>query len=831
MVNYAKRNGAVPLIVTMVLLAVIHRTSADLATLIRNSAQSSIERPERAALEPPTVTSLKPPERISGDDHNTGGDSVQSEHSGSHIPPVVASRSPSSSYPRNYKNRYMHVDTRFSHPLAPVATASSGFQGGHLGVSAGRRSPYGTQQRPLVPPPTPHLLNATTVPIYYPPDWNPPVPFIPRKVYGSAWYPPGDRSRTRNPAEYDETGVPKPSYTNGQEHGNDQYNGGGLWGEREEEQSGIWEQPKRHPDHSHGHRSIMGGRLRTDTFGHQISEDLSHLSGRHPSQRSKSRGSLPQEDEDIHIIHQSPSNPHSHLQSPGVRDEPPPLPRGRETNPSDRLWNPPATYGSHFNSGQMRTANVPPQNPITYGEVDRNHHHRSHGIPRNGGHRIPNTELISSSERDMHRPLSGYDILQTRNMSTFLNNPDLTASRPKENTDDHLKVMRERPTDYSDIPTLMTRAEMEDELRRHSGGSNRGGRKNNRRGKNKNKGRKNRNNRKKNKKDRQPIISTTLVTPHSDMTDYTAQDVSLVHNLGASPTPSVSSIIYEGPIGERVTDKPQSSTTSHLPTKSAEISQGLPMHTILPNQPVTEHHLEVTQNYESDKNTKFIQPTLHKTELKQPDSSSPPTTVPFTAHVPLMETTKHTLAPTATSRIIGSQGAILPAFLTTELSSSVKTTPLPGSVSPKAGSLTLPPSKPSEVSIIAFTVMKIPKQKPKEETVLEDVMPVKSGPNHHIPRKQHHNFPSHRMDNKPRLYPSVSPKKIEENMVIRTPYIREESKNNYTFPVRGFMIITGIMGALAVFTLVVLISYAIIKCSKQPVVNNYQVSEQKSTTQ
>ncbi|XP_064120618.1 uncharacterized protein LOC135225226 [Macrobrachium nipponense] len=852
MVNCTKRKGESALLAMLVMIAMNQLTSADFSTLIRNSVQSSIERPERAALEPPTVTSLKPPERKTGGDHSPGGIPVQGDHSGSHIPPVVASRSPSSSYPRNYKNRYLHVDTHFSQSLAPVATASSGPQDGHLGVIAGRQSPYDTQHRPIVPLPTPHLSNATTVPVYHPPHWNPSAPYIPRNSYGSAGYPPVPRSRPRNPALYEDTIVPELPFTRGQKHGTDQHNGGGVWGETDEEQSGIWEHPNRHPGYSHEHHSIIEGRLRKDTFGHQISEDLSHLSGRHPLQRNNARGIITEEDEDIHIIHQNPPS-HPHFPSHGVREESsPPLPRGRENNSSDRFGSPPATLGSHFGSGPARRANIPSQGPVTHGEVEENHHHRTHGSPRNGGHRVPYPDSVSTPERGVRRPLTAYDISQTHNMSTweefveflqrrgirvgqvlkklsdgatreemesFLNSPDLIAPRPQENTDDHLKDMQEGPRDYTDIP-----AETEDGHHRHSGGGNRGGRKKNRRGKNKNRGRKNRNNRKKEKKDKHTPIFTTLVTPHADMTDYIAQERSHIHNFTESPTTLSASSMHESLLREHITDEPLSSTTSHSPTKSTQISKELPEHAIPPTQPTTEPDLQVTQVYDSDKATEFPVSTSHKTELK-------PATKTFTTPVSLSTLTKHVLAPTATSHITSSHVSILPAFLTTELSSAVKTTPLPSPVSPKAGSLTLPPSKPSEVSIIAFTVMKIPKQKAQEETVLKDVMPINSGQNNHMQHKQHHNFPTQRMGNRQRHYPSVSPKKIEENMVIRTPYVHEESKNNYTFPVKGFMIITGIMGALAVFTLVVLISYAIIKCSKQPVVNNYQVSEQKPTTQ
>lgn len=60
-----------------------------------------------------------------------------------------------------------------------------------------------------------------------------------------------------------------------------------------------------------------------------------------------------------------------------------------------------------------------------------------------------------------------------------------------------------------------------------------------------------------------------------------------------------------------------------------------------------------------------------------------------------------------------------------------------------------------------------------------------------------------------------------------TNFSLEQHRDDYRFPVKGILIISGLMGALAVFTLVVLISYAVIKCTKKPAVNNYQVSEQK----
>ncbi|XP_076032771.1 uncharacterized protein LOC143020333 [Oratosquilla oratoria] len=76
--------------------------------------------------------------------------------------------------------------------------------------------------------------------------------------------------------------------------------------------------------------------------------------------------------------------------------------------------------------------------------------------------------------------------------------------------------------------------------------------------------------------------------------------------------------------------------------------------------------------------------------------------------------------------------------------------------------------------------------------------------------------------NQPEFYEPTH-EEVSEDIIVSETVI-EEPKEEYVFPIRGILILSGVMGAMAMFTLVVLVFYAIVKCSKRAPVNNYQVS-------
>lgn len=140
---------------------------------------------------------------------------------------------------------------------------------------------------------------------------------------------------------------------------------------------------------------------------------------------------------------------------------------------------------------------------------------------------------------------------------------------------------------------------------------------------------------------------------------------------------------------------------------------------------------------------------------------------------------------------------------------------------------TSPSVRASEVSIVSVTLLEAPSDPPHktsdQTTLVEDPKPTKRHNTHHTAPpwedRTHGKFP------RPAI-PSREPEQTV-NEIEKVNFVKEEQRDDYVFPLRGLLIISGLMGALAVFTLVVLISYAVIKCSKKPVVNNYQVSEQQ----
>ncbi|XP_063877820.1 uncharacterized protein LOC135109899 isoform X1 [Scylla paramamosain] len=151
---------------------------------------------------------------------------------------------------------------------------------------------------------------------------------------------------------------------------------------------------------------------------------------------------------------------------------------------------------------------------------------------------------------------------------------------------------------------------------------------------------------------------------------------------------------------------------------------------------------------------------------------------------------------------------------------------MPTTHSPTPNTKTTSPSS-VKTSIVSVTMMKATfdpePQTPIETTFVEAVPPPRRQNTHIIPDLREEEIPMEI----PR--PATPSPEFEQtiNEIERVNFVREKQRDDYVFPLRGLLIISGLMGALAVFTLVVLISYAVIKCSKKPVVNNYQVSQQQ----
>lgn len=196
-----------------------------------------------------------------------------------------------------------------------------------------------------------------------------------------------------------------------------------------------------------------------------------------------------------------------------------------------------------------------------------------------------------------------------------------------------------------------------------------------------------------------------------------------------------------------------------------------------------------------------VPPTLDTTPLADPDPWTPstPRTLPEGPMATTVAATGDTLLPTTQP----------PASETT---------------------VTSPPSvRTSEVSIVSVSVEEAHSDphhktpvKTVKTTVVEDVF---------TKRPNTHNITHPWEDGTPTKFPRPGRPSREPdqtmNEIEKVNFVREEQRDEYVFPLRGLLIISGLMGALAVFTLVILISYAVIKCSKKPVVNNYQVSEQQ----
>lgn len=192
---------------------------------------------------------------------------------------------------------------------------------------------------------------------------------------------------------------------------------------------------------------------------------------------------------------------------------------------------------------------------------------------------------------------------------------------------------------------------------------------------------------------------------------------------------------------------------------------------------------------------------------------------------PQVDNTTETPAP---DLLVPSTPRTLPE-MTFTTTTTTKNILLPITQPPTPDTLTTLPSsvRTSDVSIVSVTLVEAPSDPqpeiPGQTTFVEGVTPSRRQNTHSTTNLWEERNP--RKTLRP-ARPSPEPEQtITETEEIN--FVREKQRDDYVFPLRGLLIISGLMGALAVFTLVVLISYAVIKCSKKPVVNNYQVSEQQ----
>nr|XP_045594447.1 flocculation protein FLO11-like [Procambarus clarkii] len=879
-------------------------------------------RPERAALTPPTVTSLRPPDRNKNGQH-VGGVTIPGEQSGSNSPPIVASLSPSSigsSDHHPYRNTPGIIYHR--QPISPVATAASN-SGNDADLTKQHflRAHHHTHFAP-----TPRNISSST---------RHKIPMLAATAtsWNSSMSAHADTSITRRARkDHRDTRissrmVPEPveegdtkEVTLGEAGGTSEDNAavGGVWETRAIDEGTVLEKGNHRPHFSDG---------RPDTFGHSITEDLSHLKTEHSPRRDRGR-------EAVTFI----SYPASDHSSRAASDQYYPRHHGFAVH-EDNFHNTGST-DSHISSGSIpeqvsrrvsvshhvaghthqphpeRTSepfhggfesvdytlqsrnNQEGNNPRVYGLPTDDFHQNDRVVRERGtSPASPNTATTTSSSA---RPLSIQEIVRAKNMSntddlllflkeknipfrkliefinrgakiqevllflqsdtdTPTNEPSFSSksnskplrdlsltdeeyagnvfknkTRPRKNSE--ISQVAESPesnsgiifsekihvtatSDLSDNQNFPLSTSPEDELndealkdtidtddeKKQRRNRNKGQRV---RQRGKNRGKKNKG--KKGKKGEQglpDLVYTTVILPvdtniNGSGAKVTQFSISTETPLTTTTIPSVSTksfITTESNIPNLSTD---------IPTPASSSTQS-PI-TTLPDGPArktTFTHLAVSR------------PSINLAQI--PVSPQSPTTALASATATLLPTTvfitsTHQTTPPPTSTTIS-----------LDPSGGNSGTPLPETEG-------FAPAKTSEVSILSVTIMEIPAEKNNEdETVLEYPKPSKKRPSHQQdthrsherrrPPKVLHNYPKHT---------SVSTMEQTENeLKSRTNFVREQQTDDYVFPVKGILIISGVLGALAVFTLVVLISYAVIKCSKKPVVNNYQVSEQKPVAQ
>ncbi|XP_071536582.1 uncharacterized protein [Panulirus ornatus] len=840
-------------------------------------------RPERDALTPPTVTSFRPPDKGENGKHAVGL-TVRGEQSSSNSPPVVASRLPSSATYSAYPRHNIQQGAYYHRPTAPIATAISGSRP-YAGLNEDnplfdRQQRISASKAQSIPALTPRgsRVSAATL--------TPTSRYQSMHLDAGASVTLSSKRAVPEPMEKSQALNVNPTEAEGGWAEMDTAGKGGVSEGGTDVMGSIWRRRSHNPHSSYS---------RHDTFGHNITEDLTHLENEYAPRSNQGRGAHQtfSYSPDIEYSAQNSrtliypqeegatgnSNRHNHYQQPSESRETSKNIFGRGTlsrNPTHHVRQPVHRTSGPFHRGYMSKDNSQ-QRHINhkYDQVGNNSHHDNSSI-QNTDRKTTYQNALSTTIIP-HRPLSMREVQQLKNISEigdllhflkrkgiafgqllefvksratkqevldFLDRPDIltttykppvtksfnesptnfsfrdedyevTALRKKShlltkssetsnipllsntNSDTSFNegIMHdstESDTSYSHSTLLFTSPEdglKDDELtkesQRNGDQEKQRNRKKNRKDRRKN--RKNKGNKKKRQRGRKEktkthpdFVFTTVILPinkESDVQDVETSETQLPYTPRSS-TKEPPVLIVESGISNSSSVTPISRTIS------------------FPNQ------------------TQVV--TL-------PTERAPVTPSSSTTTLPLIPTT---LSDTSTME-------------RNPLTSRSTSSSMPEEPQTDIPTLS-PPNKTSEVSIISIAVMKAPinetRKKHGDETVFEYSKPLTKRPKQHKPHQDMYGLhndslnPPKVMLETPQHTLAPTPKKTENEIGRRTNLVPEQHTDDYVFPIKGILIISGVMGALAVFTLVVLISYAVIKCSKKPVVNNYQVSEQKPTT-
>ncbi|XP_042877874.1 uncharacterized protein LOC122256955 isoform X2 [Penaeus japonicus] len=784
-------------------------------------------REARAAQSPPTVTSLRPPDR-SGHGHGVGI-SVRSDSGGDTGPPVVASRSPYSTW--HAKDTSGHLPRASAggsnEPSAPVATATSGSRAPVVDASSA------TGRRSL---PDPHVVEPATFGDAGAPGSRAPSPSSPWSRYDVARDDVGWARGGGHPA--------RP-----------------VGDVREGEASvseGAWDtQARRVPSSSEG---------RPDTFGHRISEDLSHLDTEYSPRKSNRRWSS--QVPSIHFSSASSSVHGSYPQRP-FEDQ------------NSRWYNSRVASGSGNERSSTRFRNWDREERTSTSPRPSYVDYNAHEYPPRGSYNYPSRArdpMSRGSGDPYHNPASRGEpalltIQQIKQMINITSHDEFFELLKKRgigfsqlleymnrgaNEDEvlqllgHLRTTTTTTTESPEARLPQTRPEDEDgddafdsqadsslyfgegAHRASQGSSFRGGvpagrdemsdgealassseeRRRNRKDR-KRKGRKNRRRKGKGGRKRLPdLIYTTDILPVDGGQDSTrATEAELNPEVDPNinlPTPtqqpdvvrsytSTVSPVLLGPSPNQppvLTNSPQRPDSPSTPPAFPE---EIPEVTSIPIVPVESSGTQ--------------------------SRASLPTTMQVFPEPPVFVTAAPSVTTTDVAILLPTSGQVVDDTPTTTSSSS---TPPSAPRDPFTDDETFPPGvRPSEVSIHSITVMKIPSGADGEETLPEVIAPASRRPKHRRPVVKAH-FPPERNISR---FTTTNLEEPEFEIGSQTNFVREKPKEEYQFPIKGLLIISGVLGAMAVFTLVILISYCIIKCSKPPAINNYRVTEQKPVAQ
>lgn len=798
------------------------------------SAPDERARSERAAQSPPTVTSLRPPDR-SGHGHGVGI-SVRSDSGSDTGPPVVASRSPYSTWQaKDTSGHVSRVGTGGGHePLAPVATATSGSRAPVADASSA------TGRRSL---PDPQLVEPAT--------------------FGDAGAP---GSRAPSPSS------PWSRYDVGRDEGGWARGGGHpartVGGAREAEagaSEGAWDtQARRLPSPSEG---------RPDTFGHRISEDLSHLDTEYSPRKSNRRwssqvpslhfssassggahGSFPQRpyDEQNSRWHNSRAGSASGNERSSTRfrnwdreERPSTSPRPSYVDYNAHEYPPRGSYNYPSRARDPVSHGDPYSNPASRGEpalltiqqikqmINISSHDEFFELLKKRG--IGFSQLLEY----MNRGANEDEVLQLLGYQRTTTTTDPPEARPPQT-----RLEDEHGGDAFDSQADSSLYFGEGAHRASQGSPFRGGahlardevidgdevssaeeRRRNRKER-KRKGKKNRRRKGKGgRRQRLPdLVYTTDILPvdgaqgsttaaEAEFKPPSSGTPNVGSNIDAStttqqpddarPSTPAASAVLPGPSPNRppvLSNSPPQPGSSTQPTFPEEA----PAATSFPDVP---DEASATQTHTLLTMTEFF---------PEPFGVVASATAPDVA-LPLPTSGQDAPTTTAKPPLKKSDPALTPRSSSSTLPSA------PGD--PYADDVTFPPGiRPSEVSIHSITVMKVPEG---DETVPEVLAPASRRPNHRRPIVKAH-FPPERNISR---FTTTNLEEPEFEIGSRSILVQNIPKEEYQFPIKGLLIISGVLGAMAVFTLVILISYCIIKCSKPPAINNYRVTEQKPVAQ